>query len=83
MALATPGRPPDIIAEHAAEPSCFYHHFFFNGTLVGMQLRAATTTILYDKILRLSLSSLGQVCYVCSHEPPNRTAERERDVIFA
>lgn len=41
--------------------SCFYHHFFFEGTIVGMQVRAATTTILYDKVLRLSLGSLGQV----------------------
>eukprot|EP00752_Nemacystus_decipiens_P006715 g6038.t1 len=40
--------------------SLFYHHFFFEGTVAGMQIRAATTTILYDKVLRLSLGSLGQ-----------------------
>ncbi|CAM9122756.1 unnamed protein product [Ectocarpus sp. 4 AP-2014] len=37
------------------------HHFFFVGDMLGMKLRISTTTILYDKILRLSLSSLGQV----------------------
>lgn len=37
------------------------HHFFFLGWTFGMQLRISTTTILYDKILRLRLSSLGQV----------------------
>lgn len=38
-----------------------HHHFFFVGWTMGMQLRISTTTILYDKILRLRLSSLGQV----------------------
>eukprot|EP00903_Cladosiphon_okamuranus_P016201 g14950.t2 len=37
------------------------HHFFFLGWTLGMQLRISTTTILYDKILRLRLSSLGQI----------------------
>ncbi|CBN77890.1 multidrug resistance-associated protein-like protein [Ectocarpus siliculosus] len=41
---------------------CFFiHHFFFVGYTLGMQLRICTTTILYDKILRLRLSSLGQI----------------------
>eukprot|EP00752_Nemacystus_decipiens_P006704 g6027.t1 len=38
-----------------------HHHFFFVGWTLGMQLRISTTTILYDKILRLRLSSLGQI----------------------
>ena len=40
-----------------------HHHFFFVGWTFGMQLRISTTTLLYDKILRLRLSSLGQVFY--------------------
>ncbi|CBN77893.1 conserved unknown protein [Ectocarpus siliculosus] len=41
--------------------SFFHHHFFFVGWTLGMQLRISTTTVLYDKILRLRLSSLGQI----------------------
>ena len=54
-----PTRPP--ASKLTGGGSLFYHHFFFEGTVVGMQARAATTTILYDKVLRLSLGSLGQV----------------------
>ncbi|CAM9399555.1 unnamed protein product, partial [Ectocarpus sp. 12 AP-2014] len=39
----------------------FLHHFNFVGYMLGMQLRISTTTILYDKILRLRLSLLGQI----------------------
>ncbi|CAM9886717.1 unnamed protein product [Scytosiphon promiscuus] len=41
--------------------SFMHHHFFFIGWTLGMQLRISTTTILYDKILRLRLSSIGQI----------------------
>lgn len=44
-----------------------HHHFFFVGWTLGMQLRISTTTILYDKILRLRLSSLGQVRHLKQH----------------
>jgi len=63
--------PPSVFASLSPAVSLFslvwavlsfaHHHFFFVGWTFGMQLRISTTTILYDKILRLRLSSLGQV----------------------
>ncbi|CAM9857370.1 unnamed protein product, partial [Choristocarpus tenellus] len=41
--------------------SCAHHHFFYYAWTLGMQFRVATTAISYNKILRLRLSSLGEV----------------------
>ncbi|CAN0289517.1 unnamed protein product, partial [Scytosiphon promiscuus] len=41
--------------------SFMHHHYCLVGWTLGMQLRTAITTVLYDKILRLRLSSLGQI----------------------
>lgn len=40
----------------------FCHHMsFFQGWMTGLRIRTCMTTVVYDKILRLRLTSLGQV----------------------
>ena len=54
--------PPPPLCLVYAMFSFATHHLNFVGWMFGMQLKIGATTILYDKILRLRLSSLGQVC---------------------
>ncbi|CAM9207978.1 unnamed protein product, partial [Sphacelaria rigidula] len=38
-----------------------HHMYFFQGYTLGMEVRVMATMVIYDKILRLRLSSLGQM----------------------